>query len=77
MMRNYSSLCSLNGETHPELYEKIQSKKLDKQHRLYKASSGAFYFLDELIDILKSSDNPVCIVTGNPLTEKLEDLDKL
>ena len=51
---------------------KIQPKKLCMKHRPVEASSGVIYFLDELIEILKS-ENPVCLITGRPLTDKIED----
>jgi hypothetical protein len=40
----------------------------------YIASSGAMYNIDELWQLLATSANPICVVTGKPLTERLRDL---
>jgi hypothetical protein len=43
----------------------------DKQ---YKTSNGVLYHKDELRQHLAASDSPICVVTGKPLTEKVEDI---
>jgi ubiquitin-protein ligase len=44
---------------------------LDKQ---VMASSGILYHIDELRQHLASTANPICVVTGKELTERVEDL---
>lgn len=55
----------------PYMLSQICGKKI--KHPI-KASTGVFYEKDELIQLISSSPNPICVVTGKPLTEKLEDL---
>lgn len=69
---NFTSIYNFNGQISPSFDFKIQPKKLNLNHRPVKASSGVIYFLDELIEILKS-ENPVYLITGRPLTDKIED----
>ncbi|OHS97423.1 hypothetical protein TRFO_09408 [Tritrichomonas foetus] len=50
-------------------------KPLDRESPdVVKSSTGVFYKREELKQILKCSKNPICVVTGKPLTEKLEDI---
>lgn len=64
-----------NPEKHFPQYMMSQIS-VEKRHteKIVMASSGVFYYKDELRELVSSSENPVCTITGKILTEKLEDL---
>ena len=53
------------------------SGKTIKKENLFLASSGVYYDKNELIQLLKTSKNPICAITGKVLTEKFDDFDNL
>ena len=48
-------------------------KPINPENRIL-ASSGVYYDREELRQLVKSSKNPICIITGKPLTETIDDL---
>ena len=40
------------------------------------SSTGVYYERERLKELIRSNKNPICEITGRPLTDKLEDLDK-
>ena len=38
------------------------------------ASSGVFYEREELLQLVSSSSNPICVITGRPLTEQADEI---
>ena len=50
------------------------SGKVIKKDNLFMASTGIYYDKDELKRLVESNKNPVCVITGKILTEKLEDI---
>lgn len=44
-----------------------------KKENLVMASTGVYYDKEELRQLVASNKNPICVVTGKPLKEKLED----
>lgn len=56
------------------LLSQITGKTI-KNDKMIKASSGVYYDKDELRNIIASSKNPVCAITGKILTEKPEDFE--
>ena len=58
----------------PYMLSQISGKPLQKD-KMVMASSGVYYDRDELKQLVASNKNPVCLITGKPLTERPEDLD--
>lgn len=38
------------------------------------ASSGVYYNKEDLMHLISSNKNPICVVTGKILTERIEDI---
>ena len=56
----------------PYMLSQISGKPLQKGKTVI-ASSGALYDKDELKQLVSSNRNPICVITGKPLTERPED----
>jgi hypothetical protein len=56
----------------PYLRSQMSGKAIPKELQ-GRASSGAIYDRDELRELVISSRNPICVITGKPLTETEED----
>lgn len=55
-----------------------QTKNIDSEKdQLILASTGIYYDRNELKKIVSSNENPICIVTGEPLTERPEDFNNI
>lgn len=59
----------------PYMMSQISGKPIDR-NSMVMASSGVYYDRNELIQLLRSNPNPICVITGKPLTDKLENLEK-
>ena len=53
----------------PYMMSQISGKPIQKD-KLIMASSGVYYDKDELKQLISSSKNPICVITGKILTEK-------
>jgi ubiquitin-protein ligase len=60
----------------PYLRSGVTGKFIPVEKRVV-ASTGVVYDRDDLRQLLTSSPNPICVITGRPLTENLSDLDAL
>jgi ubiquitin-conjugating enzyme E2 D/E len=56
----------------PYLRSQMSGKAIPRERQV-RASSGAIYDREELRQLVTSSRNPVCVITGKPLTETEED----
>ena len=57
----------------PHLISQISGKPIPKNN-LIMASSGVYYNKEDLIQLISSNKNPICVVTGKILTERIEDI---
>ena len=67
---------TLDFEKHvpPYMRSQISGKEIPPEN-LVKASSGVYYDREELKQLIASSINPICVVTGKQLTETIEELE--
>jgi ubiquitin-protein ligase len=60
----------------PYLRSPVNGKVIPVEKRVV-ASTGVIYDRDTLRQLLSSSPNPICLITGRPLTDNLTDLDAI
>ena len=67
---------TLDFEKHipPYMRSQISGREIPPERRVI-SSTGVIYDREELKQLISSNRNPICVVTGEPLTEKLEDLE--
>jgi hypothetical protein len=63
-----------NAGVPPYLRSQVNGKFIPVGKRVI-ASTGVLYDQDDLVQLLTASPNPICVITGRPLTDDLSHLD--